>query len=228
MKVNREDSINFKPQKNSSLMLGIIFVAILGAVLFLLLRSEQTSTKIDSTSASLDDRLSKIEDQLLMLDEVNSDSLIEVGAELQFLDKEIRKLWDLSNKRNKVNIEKLTKSLNELIQKYNKTDKEIDDAIASINTELNNLTQSIENQPDLSGTVSQSESEIRSLKRQILFIEESVQALEAGSIFIVVLPIILSGMTYNAFNFNRMKEFYIFLILTFVSILIALSLLGVL
>ena len=179
MKVSREDSINFKPQKNSSLMLGIIFVAILGAVLFLLLRSEQTSTKIDSTSASLDNRLSKIEDQLLMLDEVNSDSLIEVGAELQFLDKEIRKLWDLSNKRNKVNIEKLTKSLNELIQKYNKTDKEIDDAIASINTELNNLTQSIENQPDLSGTVSQSEAEIRSLKRQILFIEESVQALEA-------------------------------------------------
>lgn len=179
MKVSREDSINFKPQKNSSLMLGIIFVAILGAVLFLLLRSEQTSTKIDSTSASLDDRLSKIEDQLLMLDEVNSDSLIEVGAEIQFLDKEIRKLWDLSNKRNKVNIEKLTKSLNELIQKYNKTDKEIDDAIASINTELNNLTQSIENQPDLSGTVSQSEAEIKSLKRQILFIEESVQALEA-------------------------------------------------
>ena len=179
MKVSREDSINFKPQKNSSLMLGIIFVAILGAVLFLLLRSEQTSTKIDSTSASLDDRLSKIEDQLLMLDEVNSDSLIEVGAELQFLDKEIRKLWDLSNKRNKVNIEKLTKSLNELIQKYNKTDKEIDDALAYINTELNNLTQSIENQPDLSGTVSQSEAEIRSLKRQILFIEESVQALEA-------------------------------------------------
>jgi len=179
MKVSREDSINFKPQKNSSLMLGIIFVAILGAVLFLLLRSEQTSTKIDSTSASLDDRLSKIEDQLLMLDEVNSDSLIEVGAELQFLDKEIRKLWDLSNKRNKVNIEKLTKSLNELIQKYNKTDKEIDDAIAIINTELNDITQLIENQPDLSGTVSQSEIEIRSLKRQILFIEESVQALEA-------------------------------------------------
>ena len=179
MKVSREDSINFKPQKNSSLLLGIIFVAILGAVLFLLLRSEQTSTKIDSTSASLDDRLSKIENQLLMLDEVNSDSLIEVGAELQFLDKEIRKLWDLSNKRNKVNIEKLTKSLNELIQKYNKTDKEIDDAIAIINTELNNITQLIENQPDLTESVSQSEIEIRSLKRQILFIEESVQALEA-------------------------------------------------
>ena len=179
MKVSREDSINFKPQKNSSLMLGIIFVAILGAVLFLILRSEQTSTKIDSTSASLDERLSKIENQLLMLDEVNSDSLIEVGAELQFLDKEVRKLWDLSNKRNKVNIEKLTKSLNDLILKYNKTDKEIDDAIASINTELNNITQSIEDLPDLSGTVNQSETEIRSLKRQILFIEESFQALES-------------------------------------------------
>lgn len=179
MKVSREDSINFKPQKNSSLMLGIIFVAILGAVLFLLLRSEQTSTKIDSTSASLDERLSKIENQLLMLDEVNSDSLIEVGAELQFLDKEVRKLWDLSNKRNKVNIEKLTKTLNNLIQKYNKTDKEIDDAIALINTELNNITQTIDDMPDLSGTVKQSQIEIGSLKRQILFMEESVQALEA-------------------------------------------------
>lgn len=179
MKVSREDSINFKPQKNSSLMLGIIFVAILGAILFLLLRSEQTSTQIDSTSASLDERLSKIEEQLLMLDEVNSDSLIEVGAELQFLDKEIRKLWDLSNKRNRVNIEKLTKSLNELIQKYNKTDKEIDDAIASINTELNSITQLIEDLPELLGSVSQSQTDIRSLKRQILFVEESIQALEA-------------------------------------------------
>ena len=179
MKVSREDSINFKPQKNNSLMLGIIFVAILGAILFLLLRSEQTSTQIDSTSASLDERLSKIEEQLLMLDEVNSDSLIEVGAELQFLDKEIRKLWDLSNKRNRVNIEKLTKSLNELIQKYNKTDKEIDDAIASINTELNSITQSIEDLPELLGSVSQSQTDIRSLKRQILFVEESIQALEA-------------------------------------------------
>ena len=179
MKVSREDSINFKPQKNSSLMLGIIFVAILGAILFLLLRSEQTSTQIDSTSASLDERLSKIEEQLLMLDEVNSDSLIEVGAELQFLDKEIRKLWDLSNKRNRLNIEKLTKSLNELIQKYNKTDKEIDDAIASINTELNSITQLIEDLPELLGSVSQSQTDIRSLKRQILFVEESIQALEA-------------------------------------------------
>ena len=179
MKVSREDSINFKPQKNSSLMLGLIFAAILGSILFLLLRSEQTSTKIDLTSASLDERLSKIEDQLLMLDEINSDSLIEVGAELQFLDKEIRKLWDLSNKRNKVNIEKLSKSLNELILNYNRTDKEIDDAIASINTELSNLSQSIDDMPDLSGPVNQSETDIRSIKRQILFIEESVQALEA-------------------------------------------------
>ncbi len=50
----------------------------------------------------------------------------------------------------------------------------------------------------------------------------------AGSIFIVILPIILSGMTYSAFNYNRMKEFYIYLVLTFLSIFIALSLLGVL
>ena len=49
----------------------------------------------------------------------------------------------------------------------------------------------------------------------------------AGAIFIIVLPIILSGMAYNAFNFNRMDEFYFFLALNFLSIFLALNLLGI-
>ena len=49
-----------------------------------------------------------------------------------------------------------------------------------------------------------------------------------GGIFIVILPIIFSGMTYNAYNFNRNSEFVVYLILTLLSIFIALSMLGIL
>ena len=95
-------------------------------------------------------------------------------------------LYSLSKKYNisipkDANPETLTKEqcLEIIDRKYNKTDKEIDDAIASINTELNSITQSIEDLPELLGSVSQSQTDIRSLKRQILFVEESIQALEA-------------------------------------------------
>ena len=68
MKASKEDSIHFKPQKNSNLMLGIIFFGVLTAVLFLLLRSEQTVTKIDVAISSQEERLTNIEKQILLFD----------------------------------------------------------------------------------------------------------------------------------------------------------------
>ena len=104
MKVNKEDSIGFQPKRSSNLFLGVVFVVILSGILFLGLRSEQTISKIDNIYDPLDERIGLIEEQLLLLDEVSSDSIGEVGTELQFLDEQIRLLWDLSNKRNKVNM----------------------------------------------------------------------------------------------------------------------------
>ena len=49
-----------------------------------------------------------IEEQINIVDETNNDSMTDITSSIQFLDKEVRKLWDLSNKRNKVNIQKLT------------------------------------------------------------------------------------------------------------------------
>ena len=53
--------------------------------------------------------------QLKLVDEINNDSLTGISANIQFLDKEIRKLWDLSNKRNKVNIAALQKNQDSLM-----------------------------------------------------------------------------------------------------------------
>jgi len=55
----------------------------------------------------VENRFSIIEEQMNIADEINNDSLTDISSSIQFLDKEVRKLWDLSNKRNKVNITNL-------------------------------------------------------------------------------------------------------------------------
>ena len=40
--------------------------------------------------------------------------MTDISSSIQFLDKEIRKLWDLSNKRNKVDIQKLSDQTDEI------------------------------------------------------------------------------------------------------------------
>ena len=62
----------------------------------------------------INERLLLIEDQLSIVDETNNDSITDISSSIQFLDKEIRKLWDLSNKRNKVNIQNLTSQTAEI------------------------------------------------------------------------------------------------------------------
>ena len=62
----------------------------------------------------VDDRLSLIEEQINIVDETNNDSMTDITSSIQFLDKEVRKLWDLSNKRNKVNIQNLSNKTEEI------------------------------------------------------------------------------------------------------------------
>jgi esterase/lipase len=62
----------------------------------------------------IDEELSLIEEQINIADETNNDSMTDITSSIQFLDKEIRKLWDQGYKRNKVNILKLTKRTSEI------------------------------------------------------------------------------------------------------------------
>ena len=62
-------------------------------------------------SIKVESRLAVLEEQLQLADSTSTEFLSDINSQLQFLDKEIRKLWDLSNKRNKTNISKLTYEL---------------------------------------------------------------------------------------------------------------------
>ena len=179
MKVNKEDSIGFQPKRSSNLFLGVVFVVILSGILFLGLRSEQTISKIDNIYDPLDKRIGLIEEQLLLLDEVSSDSIGEVGTELQFLDEQIRLLWDLSNKRNKVNIATLTTELAKVNEIIASIQLVIDEVLPQLQQAVGTLNLKTANLDNLEGSTNSIAVDVQQLQRQILFIEESLQALEA-------------------------------------------------
>ena len=120
LKVNKEDS-NYLGKKNQSggLFLGFVFVLMLSAILGLALWVNQISMTNKDIIIVYEDRISLLEEQLSIVDSVNADSMTGVSAQLQFLDKEIRKLWDLSNKRNKVDIQKSIKDIDNLTSELN-------------------------------------------------------------------------------------------------------------
>ena len=98
--------------KNSSgLFLGVVFVLLLCGILALSLWLSEISRSSNEINELVESRLSILEEQLQLADSTSTEFLTDINTQLQFLDKEIRKLWDLSNKRNKANIAKLTLDL---------------------------------------------------------------------------------------------------------------------
>ena len=162
-----------KKTKSGGLFVGflyvLLFMSILGLGIWQSFESSYTETKIKTN----EDRLAIIEEQMNIADEVNNDSLTDISSSIQFLDKEVRKLWDLSNKRNKVNISKLLAStaeieasitqINESLDKY-KTD------LSSNTKKINKLEPSLSNINDIQLT-------LKTIETQLILVDDSVQAL---------------------------------------------------
>ena len=102
--------------KSSSggLLIGFIYILVFMSILSLGIWQSYESKASRTILGSVDERLVVIEEQINIADETNNDSLSDISSSIQFLDKEVRKLWDLSNKKNKVNIAKLSKAISEL------------------------------------------------------------------------------------------------------------------
>ena len=179
--VNKEDGSFIKKQQSGGLFLGFVFVLTLSSILALALWVNQLSSNNQTLVNSYEDRISLLEEELSIVDSVNADSMTGVAAQLQFLDKEIRKLWDLSNKRNKVKIIDLDKaivdmntklqSLKDLNTKFNK--------LASSN-ELNLQTQSqkIKRIEISNSSITQLQKDLKAINTDNLLMEESIQAFD--------------------------------------------------
>ena len=98
---------------------SLLFVSLLGllnlaGLVILGLWFFNTSGYQQETGQSFVQRISFIEEQISSMKDSNQDSISSLEEQTRFLNKEVRKLWDLSNKRNRKSIDSLTNQLSEI------------------------------------------------------------------------------------------------------------------
>ena len=183
MKISATKEEDSEINKNTSgLFLGVVFVLLLISILVLSLSVSELSKASSDINSKVESRLSILEEQLQLADSTSTDFLSDINSQLQFLDKEIRKLWDLSNKRNKANIAKLTKGIN----KHSTALKEI--AMTQTNDQKNinaikNQSQKLKIMLDELSQANQknlvTQNKIAELNKSVLLLEETVQAFDS-------------------------------------------------
>ena len=182
-KISATQGGNSYLQKNSSgLFLGIVFVLVLFGILSLSIWIVEISKANKANNLKIETRLSILEEQLQLADSTSMEFLSDINSQLQFLDKEIRKLWDLSNKRNKENISKLTKEMDKqsiTLKEIAVTQTNDQKNIISIKNQSQKLIDSLENLSQLSQENSEILIKIDELNKSFLLLEETVQAFDA-------------------------------------------------
>ena len=181
IKANKADS-NYlnKKQQSGGLFLGFIFVLMLSSILALALWVNQISSTNNSNITGYEERISLLEEQLNIVDSVNTDSMTGIASQLQFLDKEIRKLWDLSNKRNKVKIQETETRLEELkirIESLQETSIQLDQLSTLNQANIADQSQKLQSIESSNKSLLELRKDIKSLNTDILLMEESLQAL---------------------------------------------------
>ena len=161
--------------KNSSgLFLGVVFV--------LSLWVSEMSRSANQINELVESRLAILEEQLQLADSTSTEFLSDINTQLQFLDKEIRKLWDLSNKRNKANISKLTLDMSKqskLLKDIAITQTNDQKNIQKIDSQLKKLDQAAKKITQLNQSNSSTEAKLLELNRNLLLLEETVQAFDS-------------------------------------------------
>jgi chromosome segregation ATPase len=162
-----------KNKNSGGLFKGFLYVLLFMSILGLALWQNYASSSSESKIKSAENRLAIIEEQMNIADEINNDSLTDISSSIQFLDKEIRKLWDLSNKRNKVNISKLTDSNNDLKESI----KDINQLLLDYKKNIESNTRFISEVEPTIVKLEDVERKLKLLETQLMIIDDSVQAL---------------------------------------------------
>ena len=180
LKIDKKPPSYLKRSSEGGLLIGFIYVLTFLSILFLIIWQTFESESNKASEQLINERLLLIEDQLSIVDETNNDSLTDISSSIQFLDKEIRKLWDLSNKRNKVNIQNLasqTAEIESLLIRIEKDIKRNQVKLASIEQSLNTniaKTRDLELSAD---ELAAYKLNLSNIDTQLILLEDSVQAL---------------------------------------------------
>jgi len=165
---------------SGGLFVGFIYVVAFMSILLLGIWQTFESENNKSTLTSIDERISLIEEQINIVDETNNDSMTDITSSIQFLDKEIRKLWDLSNKRNKVDIKKLTEQLSSLDKLFIKLQKDVAANQLNLNSMKKNIDLNLSKIDELGLSAEDLQSlrlSLSNINTQLMLLDDSVQAL---------------------------------------------------
>ena len=165
---------------SGGLFVGFIYVVAFMSILLLGIWQTFESENNKSTLTSIDERISLIEEQINIVDETNNDSMTDITSSIQFLDKEIRKLWDLSNKRNKVDIKKLTEQLTKLDKLFTKLQKDVEANQLNLNSMKKNIDLNLSKIDELGLSAEDLQSlrlSLSNINTQLMLLDDSVQAL---------------------------------------------------
>ena len=169
-----------KRSNNGGLLVGFIYVLVFMSILFLWIWQTFETENDKSLLSTIDERLNLIEEQINIVDETNNDTITDISSSIQFLDKEVRKLWDLSNKRNKVNIQKLSDQAIKIEEILQKLQTDVDSNQTNLLKMRNSIETNMQNIEDL-GLSEEDLNSIRmnisSIDTQLMLLDDTVQAL---------------------------------------------------
>jgi len=120
----RSEALDNRKKRNiggsSLLFISLLGLINLGGLVILGLWFFNASGYQQETGQSFVQRISFLEEEISSIKAVNKESIDSLEEQTKFIDKEIRKLWDLSNKRNRKNIDSLTIQLTEAKTSFEK------------------------------------------------------------------------------------------------------------
>ena len=176
------DRISDAMNDRGGLYIAVVFLILLFGMLFLTIWVNEISKKTGVNTFELQDRILKLEREFSLSDELNTDFLSDTDAQFQFLEKEIRKLWDLSNKRNRKNIEKIIESMSNMDQLISN----LEQSYESLSTAKSLLINDLKSLEKTIGTIDLSDSDVIDLKlnignleKKILIVDETIQAYDS-------------------------------------------------
>ena len=182
MKIEKKSPSYLNRSTTGGLFVGFIYVAVFMSILFLALWQTFESENNKSSLISVDERLTLVEEQINIADEINSDSMTDISSSIQFLDKEIRKLWDLSNKRNKVDIQKLSDQTDEIEKLLLVINNDIDanqNKLILLQNKINKNITKIDELGLSSQDLSALKLSLSNINTQQMLLDDSVQALNS-------------------------------------------------
>jgi hypothetical protein len=180
LKITKNLPSYLEKSSKGGLLIGFIYVIAFMSILFLAIWQTFESENNKSSMKLVDERLSLIEEQINIVDETNNDSMTDITSSIQFLDKEIRKLWDLSNKRNKVDIRKLTEQTNEIENLLLTIRNDIEINQKNLLSTQDSVSKNIKKIDDLglsSEDLISLKLSLNNIDTQLILLDDSVQAL---------------------------------------------------